>query len=426
MYFINLQHIALKYILNFIFVANFKKLSMKKRFTLGMKTLAVVLLMCGGINAQNVSSEIVEFQLLQQPKEVIDANSRTYRVTVTSPYNLTTDDVIKKSKADHEAAVANYANVVAASEKEHQQKLKEHDGEVKKANEKYELEMTEFKKLSMLERLAMTDQGKNPKLVTPAKPEYYKPTPPVYREPNLNDYIIVDNNVLATQIGIEGFTRGNAYVDIMVDIKPVTFQDNAGQTYANQPTKLVVKVNGVEKVNQMFFNDYAFVSSSPSNNINKPLEEKNHLNKVIAHVNDYLNSMYGYQTVKKSVKISSVKNKGAYDDLARADIYVTTNLKKLQANADINAQAYANMQKGIDIWTQTLEKIDYKDKKAEFNAKIGEFVYFNLIRVNLALNKKAEAEKYLNQLQENLIYIKLSYDEENELKRIEQELYKAN
>jgi len=92
----------------------------------------------------------------------------------------------------------------------------------------------------------------------------------------------------------------------------------------------------------------------------------------------------------------------------------------------MNTTAFANMQKGIDIWTQTLEKIDYKNPKSDFNAKIGEFVYFNLIRLNVALNKKAEAEKYLNQLQENLIYIKLSYDEENELNRIEKEIYNLN
>ena len=43
------------------------------------------------------------------------------------------------------------------------------------------------------------------------------------------------------------------YVDIKVDIKDVKFQDNAGQSFANQPTKLIVKVNGVEKINKSFF-----------------------------------------------------------------------------------------------------------------------------------------------------------------------------
>lgn len=396
---------------------------MKVKITL----LLILALASIQVNAQSISSEMVEFKLLQQPKEAIDANNRNFKVTVTSPYNLTAEQVIKKSKADHDQAVADYGKTVADSEKEFQQKLRDYDDDIANAKEKFELESAAFKKLSMLERLTMTEQGKNPKMVTPTKPIYYKPQPPVYREPNLNDHTIVDNNVLASQINVQGFTRGNGYVDILLDIKPVHFQDNAGQTFANQPTKLIVKVNGVEKTNKTFFEEYTFLSSSPSNNINKPLSEKNHLTKVIQFVNDYLNSNYGYLVASRSIKIQSVKNKGKYDDLARADIYVTTNLKKLQpTNSEANAPAFANMQKGIDIWTQTLEKIDYKNTKADFNAKIATFVYFNLIRLNLAFSKKAEAEKFLNHMQENLIYIKLSSEEDRELNALEKEIYQLN
>lgn len=388
--------------------------------------VVMLLLFVTNLKAQSISSENVEFQLLQQPKEMIDTGSRNFKVSVTSPYNLTADQIIAKSKTDHQADVANYNNVVADSQKEYQEKLKEYDVELAKAKDKFATESAEFKKLSLFERLAMTDQGKNPKLVQPTKPVYVKPAPPVYQQPNLNDYMIADNNVLASQIAIDGFTRGSGYVDINVDIKAVNFQDNAGQTFANQPTKLIVKVNGVEKVNKTFFEEYTFLSSSPSNNINKPLSEKNHLTKVIKFLNDYLNSTFGFQAAKKTVKISSVKNKGKYDDLERADIYVKTNLRKLQpTQSEMNNSALANMQKGIDIWTQTLQKIEYKNSKADFNAKIAEFIYFNLIRLNLALNKKAEAEKYLNELQENLIYIDLSYDEKAELKSIEDGIYNA-
>ncbi|HQX03710.1 MAG TPA: hypothetical protein PKZ44_06300 [Flavobacterium sp.] len=378
------------------------------------------------IYAQNISSENIDFLILKQPKETIDVANRLLKVTVTSPYNVTADDVIKQSKVDHQAALDNYTTVVANSEKEFQQKLKDYDQEVIKAKEKFELESAEFKKLSLLERMSMTDQGKNPRLVNPTKPVYVKPLPPVYQEPNLNNYIIVDNNVLSSQINVEGFSKEGNYLDVAVDIRGVQFQDNAGQTFANQPTTLVVKVNGVEKINTKFFQEFKFVSSSPSNNINKPLEEKNHLNKVVAFLNQYLNDNYGFQSIKKTVKLDKVKNKGQYDDLEKAHIYVTTNLKKLQpSEPERSAAAITGMQKGIDIWLETLKKVDFKkDSKSDFNAKIGEYIYFNLIRLNLAMNKKAEAEKYLNELQENLIGIKLSYDEQTELKALESEIYK--
>lgn len=376
--------------------------------------------------AQSIYSEKIDFQLLKQPKVAIDENYRDFKVTVTSPYNLTAADVVKKAKADHEKAVADYGTVVANSEKEFQQKAKDYEADVIKEKEKFALESAEFKKLSILERLTLTEQKKNPRLVIPSRPVYVKPAAPIYREPNLNEFTIVDNNVLASQVAINGFTRGAGYVDIYLDIQPVNFQDNAGQTFASQPTKLVVKLNGKESVNTTFFQDFAFLSSSPSNNINKTNEEKRHLDKVIKFVNDYLNNLYGFQVEAKAVKILNVKNKGKFDELERADIYVKTNLKKLQpTSSEINAAAFAGMQKGIDIWTQTLTKIAYKDSKADFNSKIAGYIYFNLINLNLALDKKTEAEKYLNQLQENLVSIKLSYDDENELKRIEKEIYQS-
>ncbi len=384
----------------------------------------IILFAVASTNAQSVSAEMVDFQTLKAPKFPIESSSRQFKVTVTSPYSLKTEDVIAQSKIDFQNSLKNYSQTVADSEKDFKQKLADYDVEVAKAKEKFELESAEFKKLSMLERLTMTDQGKNPRLVTPSKPVYYKPQPPVYREPNLNDYIIVDNNVLSSQILISGFLREGNYVDVYLDIQKLNFQDNAGQTYANQPTKLMVKVNGVEKINTVFFKEFAFLSSAPSNNINKPLEEKNHLNKVISYVNQYLNDNFGYQSIKSSVKLQSVKNKGKYDDLERAAIYVSTNLRKLNPQSpEMTSAAMTGMQKGIDIWKETLTKIDYKDKKADFNNKIAEFVYLNLIRLYLALGNKTEAEKYLNQFQENQIYMKLSYDDENELKRLETSIY---
>ncbi|MEO7522471.1 MAG: hypothetical protein ABIT58_00175, partial [Ferruginibacter sp.] len=270
------------------------------------------------------------------------------------------------------------------------------------------------------------DQGKTPKLVIPAKPEYYKPSPPVYKEPDLKDYFIANNDVLEGQINLGGFERGQPYIDVNIDMAAVHFQDNAGQTFANQPTKLIVKVDGIEKTNVMLFEKFEFISSSPSDNINKPREEKNHLNKVIAYINKYLNEQYGYQAVKETLKIEYVKNKGDYDDLEKAHIYITTNLKKLSSSSDpdVRDAALVNMQKGIDTWVQTLTKIDYKDSKSPYNAKIARFIYFNLMKINLVLNMKKEAEKYLNDLQEHLVDINLSSGEKEELNQLEKKIYK--
>jgi hypothetical protein len=390
--------------------------------------LSFIILLCSIAysNAQSISTDKIDLELTVQPKIPTDAASRFYAVKLHSPYNLTAEDVKAQSKKSYEAELKDYDKVVAESEKDYDKKLKSYDSDVQKAKEKYAIENDAFKKMSLLERLTATDQGKQPKLVIPAKPEYYKPTPPVYKEPDLKDFFIANNDVLAGQINLNGFERGQAYVDINVDLATVNFQDNAGQTFANQPTKLIVKVNGAEKTNISFFEKFEFISSSPTSNINKAQEERNYLNKVMTYLNKYLNEQYGYVSVKETVKIEYVKNKGDYDDLAKAHIYITTNLRKLSSSsdADVRDAAIANMQKATDIWNSTLSKVDYKDSKALYNAKIARFIYFNLIKVSLILNKKADAEKYLNALQENLVDIKLASDEKEELAQLEKRIYK--
>ncbi|MDQ0783596.1 hypothetical protein [Chryseobacterium sp. W4I1] len=388
--------------------------------------LSLIFMSAISLNAQSINSETVDFRVLKAPQTSISENSRTYNITVNSPYNLTKEDVIKQSKKEHQEALANFSNTIAESQSNYQQALKDYNEEIIKAKEKFAIESAEFKKMSLLERLTMQEKGLKPQLQLPSKPIYSKPTPPVYREPYLNDYFIVDNNVLASQISIDGYKKGTPNVDVYVTMEKVNFQDNAGQTYANQPTKIVVKENGTEKINTTISQDFVFVSSQPSDNINKPAEEKKYLGNNIKAINTFLNDNYGYKTLNKQVKLEFVKNKGEFDDLEKAHIYVTTNLRKLQANSDQtnNNIAFANMKKGTDIWEQALKKVNYKDKKAAYNAKIGKFLNFNLIRLNVALENKKEAEKYLNEMQEKLVDLDLSYNEKAELKQLENQIYK--
>lgn len=388
-------------------------------------TFISAFLVVSNVFCQNIKEEVVNFTLLKEPKLHIPEGSRNYQVIVTSPYNVTTESIIENSKKEFVEEEKAYDEKLKQSEVEFGQKIKDYEADVKKANQKYELESAEFKKLSMIERLAMTDQGKNPKLVLPTKPQYYKPSPPVYREPNLNDYSIVNNDVLASQINIAGFSKTGNFLQVKVDIERVNFQDNAGQTYANQPTRVKVFEGTKEILNKSFFTEFKFINSSPSNNINKPLAEKNHLNSVITAINNFLNEELGYQEIPKIITLEVVKNKGEYNDLEKANIYVTTNLKKIQPqNPTITQKAFEGIQKGVDIWEETLKKVDYKNKKSVFNREIARYVYFNLIKLNLALENKLKAENYLNELQENIVFMDLSSNEKIELSKLENEIYK--
>ncbi|MDH6252623.1 phage-related minor tail protein [Chryseobacterium sp. H1D6B] len=384
-----------------------------------------VFLTCSAVisQAQRIDSENTAFQLLKEPVNPVESQNRNFSVTVSSPYNITKEDVVKEAKENFQKQVANYDQSIEDAKTEHAERLKDYEAEVKKLNEKYRTESEQYNKLKAVEKIAMN--AGPPVLRLPSRPQLNIPQKPIYREPDLKNALIVDNKVLSSQINIDGFSRGGSYLDISINMERTNFQDNAGKTFANQPTKLVVKQNGTAKIDKALFSDFEEIASSPTNEIDLSAHEKSYLQKVISRINEILAENYGYSKINSTVKLETVKNKGEYDDLEKAYIYVTTNLKKMQAKPDYtpNKAAFENMNKGVDIWKETLKKVNYNDKKALYNGKIGTYLYMNLIRLNIALGNKTEAEKYLNEMQEHLVDLKLSFDQNYELKALEQKIY---
>ena len=383
----------------------------------------VVLFSVQSVFGQRIDKETISFQLLKEPVFTTDLANRNYTITVKSPYNITKDDVLRMSKEEHQNQVNNYQTNVETAKIEHQERLKDYEAEVKKLQEKFKLESAEYNKLSAVEKIAAVNGA--PILRLPSRPVLNIPPMPVYRQPDLKDALIVDNKILASQMDVAGFSKGGNHLDVLVEMERTNFQDNQGKTFANQPVRIVGKQNGVVKLDKTYFSDFAEIASVPTNEINLNVHEKRYLQRTMDRTRNIINDHFGYQTINSSVTLETVKNKGDYDDLEKAYIYVTTNLKKLQAKSDYapNKVAMENMQKGIEMWKTALGKVNYNDKKALYNQKIGEYLYFNLIRLNLALGNYTEAEKYLNELQEHLVDIKLSYDANLELKRLEEKIY---
>jgi hypothetical protein len=373
--------------------------------------------------AQRIDKETISFQLLKEPVFASDLKDRNYTITVNSPYNITKDDVLKQSKDDYQRQVDNYQTNIETAKIEHQERLKDYEAEVKKLQEKFKLESAEYSKLSAVEKIAATNGA--PMLRLPSRPVLNIPPMPLYRQPDLRDALIVDNKILASQMDVAGFSKGGNALDVTVQMERTNFQDNQGKTFANQPVRIIGKQNGTVKLDKTYFSDFSEIASVPTNELNLNAHEKMYLQRTMDRTRNMINENFGYQTINSTVALETVKNKGDYDDLEKAYIYVTTNLKKLQAKSDYapNKVAMENMQKGIDLWKSALPKVNYSDKKALYNQKIGEYLYFNLIRLNIALGNYHEAEKYLNELQEHLVDIKLSYDANLELKKLEGKIY---
>lgn len=377
-------------------------------------------------SAQRILDESVSFYDIIKPKESLDSSIKTYDVKVNIPYTMTAEDAKAQSLQDFEEEKANYQNLIEKSKAEYQEKLDNHDLEVKQAKDNYDAEMKDFKSLSLLERLALTEQGKKPKLQTPARPTYVEPRESVYREPNLSDYLIFDNEALADNITLNGFEKGDGVI-FVIDLQKMEFQDNGGQTFYKQPALLNVIANGETIAEQQFGDESKFLTSSSSNTINLNRYEKENVKKTLNEIQKYINETYGYTPVSKKISISFPKNKKReYDALEKAKITSVSAFRKMTKQASIERRndAIADLEKAEDIWNSELEKIDYSDKKAIYNGTIAKSIFFNLLKVQSLLGQKNKAEETLSKLQDKLVELDLNYSEKQLLTDLETKIYK--
>jgi len=375
--------------------------------------------------AQRALYDEVKYFDIKTPNQVLDNSIQTYKVFVETPYTLTAEDVEAKAQADFEQEKANYATLVKESEDEFQDRLANHDDEVAEAERRYDKEMADFKSLTLLERLALTEQGKKPKLRIPSKPRYVKPSEPRYQKPNLADQLIFDNQVLADIIEVYGFEKGGEDLVFAINVTRMQFQDNGGKTYYNQPTTLQV-IQGSETIHEKSFDDeFKYLTSSSSNSLNLDRYEKNNVNKIMKKIGKYINKEFGYTPIASSIKIGYPKNKDReYDALENAKIKAVSAYRKMNKNAGMETRkrAIAELQKARTVWLEELTKIDYKDKKAVMNKKVAKIIFFNLLKVDISLKDKTKAEETVNAIQERRIDLDLSYDEEARITRLEEQV----
>jgi hypothetical protein len=376
--------------------------------------------------AQRALSETVNYFDIRTPNRPLDASIKTYKVIVETPYTLTVDELNAQSQSEFEAEKVNYATIVKESEDEFHDRLANHDDEVKKAEARYDKEMADFKDLSLLERLALTDQGKKPVLKMPAKPTYVKPREPQYVQPNLNDHLIFDSNALADGVELLGYEKGGDVL-FVINISKMNFQDNAGQTFYSQPTTLKVMKGATLIDEKTFDNESKFLTSSSSNTINLDSYEKNNVNKIMASITKYINEEFGHIPVASSITIEFPKNKGReYDALENAKIKALSAYRKLNkdASTDTRERAKSELMAVRDIWKSELKRIDYADKKADMNKDVAKIIFFNLMRVDISLKDKAQAEEILAAMQAKRIDLDLDYDEKITFTRLEEQVYK--
>lgn len=384
----------------------------------------IVISLCS--NAQRALSETISYFNLRTPNNPLEESIKNYKVIVETPYTLTIEELNAQSLIEFENEKANYTQIIKDSKAEFEERLAGHDEEVAKAEARYDKEMKDFKDLSLLERLALTDQGKQPQLKVPTKPTYVAPREPVYMKPNLDDHLIFDNQVLADNVELKGYEKGSDLL-IVINITKMAFQDNGGQTFYMQPTNVKVMKGATIIDDKNFDDEFQFLTSSGSNTINLERYEKNNVKKIMQDIENYINEEFGFIPVASSVTIEFPKNnKREYDILENAKIKAISAYRKMKkdASGDTRIRAISELNEVRDIWKSELAKIDYKDTKALMNNKVAVMIFYNLLQVDISLKDKAKAEETLALLQNHRIDLDLNYDEKNAFTKLEEQIYK--
>lgn len=378
------------------------------------------------IYSQKLLVESVQYEKLQKPKIKLSLNQENYKFTIKVPYTMKAEDLEKVAKQDFQDKLTNYDNVVKQSEVEFQEKLKNYDLEVQQEKEKFKLESEEFSKLSLIERLALQEQGKKPQLRIPSKPVYVKPAKPIYSNPDLSDYLIFDSEVMASKLELKGFTKGENGINFEIDFNNMEFQDNSNQVYGKQPTLLKVKVNNEIVEEKIFSNDFAYLTSGSSVSIRRNYYENQSVSNILGEIQKYVNENYGYKTISVTSRVYYIKNKGDYDDLERAKVYAVSGFSKMKLSnsEETKSKASTEIDKAIQIWKSKLELVNYKDKNSVYNSNVAKAILFNLVGAYIDINDKKSAEEYFSILQENKIFIKFDYDEERYYEILETSLNK--
>lgn len=377
--------------------------------------------------SQKKISESVTYYDISTPLQPLDESVKTYSVIVTTPYELTSEDIQKESLAAFEEEQASFDELIRQSELEFQEKLVNHDRDVQEAKDLYDKRIKDFKELSLLERLSLTEQGKKPELRVPRRPVYVEPREPEYSEPNLNDYLIFDEKSMADQVELLGYEKAEGGLLIEINFTKMNFQQNGGQTNYSQPTTLTLTANGAVIHKKVFNEESNFLTRSSSNRINLSSYEKQNVLKLMNEIEVYLNDQFGYKLISTSIAIAYPKNKKRlYDALEKAKVKAISSYRKLNETAAIDDREIAK--KGLidvqNMWREELKRIDYQDSKADMNNEVAKMIFFNILKVDLSLKDKVASEKTFTEIQDLIIDLDLSDSEERVLANLEKKIYK--
>lgn len=374
--------------------------------------IAFTLLLSLGLSAQKIKVEKVTFNNIRLPFTPIQGELEGYSFTVETPYPENTDNIVADAKKRHEAALVQYEKDVEA------------------ARENFKIESEQYNSLTMVERLAKSDQ----------KPQLRLPRKPVYYEPSKSNIIVYNPQVLAgSYLRLDGYspkTDGNILTGMVVinefdKIDPVRKSEQKSYynsttkqtekkteyyyiTSYKQPTYVKLEYGGSVLFEGMLEETSEYAEKRTAKAPNMISLEKESVEASLSIANEFINDNYGFSSLEYTYDVRYEKNKGGdYDDMEEAKEIAVAAYKDFG-----NGENASALDGAIKIWQQMLNESDLDNKKARVNAKITYAVLANLIEADIAKRDYVEATKYLDQMKD----MKLNYAEKQYVEVLEDQI----
>ena len=384
-----------------------------------MKCGIAVLTVCCSFAAmgQKLKSETIAYSYTRPPAVPIKGLTN-YQVKFEAAYEARNKQLLKDYQGQLQAAREKYRNDMA-----------EYPKLQKEANDRYDREMAEYNKKSTGKKLterALLSAGK------PVREVIQRPYMQEVEKPVLQssyDYGMIAD----TYIQLDGYHKDPANaLKILVLLYgfdhtvPRTMDeqsDNIGlggaagtrtskSTYYHTEFSyrhpMAVKVftpDGKEVLSLTppelnSYNIYKSASTDQPKRINSELLLKTSEEKILQDnlkfMNTLLNDKFAFSKVTREATLYYIKDgdKG-YTDLTTAFNEASSGLLTLQVDANM---ARTKLQKGADLWNAALKESDISNKKARINRDITLGIYFDLLEAYFAIGDVANGQATLEKL----------------------------
>lgn len=389
---------------------------MKTQFTL---LAGAALFLTAALPAQSIKDNDISFVYIQLPKEPLGNSFTNYQSNVVLTYAA--DNAVKQADYDAKMNIAT---------EQYNKEMKMWQVQDDAAEARYQKEMEEYNKKSMVEKVA--DQ----KLLNEGKPVRQRPQHPYMNRPEKpitkKDY---DTRLLASSyLRLDGFNDAaeNAVIitatlygfdciqpHLVTEQKAMTrYVDGKSQNYTStfyhyetsykHPMAVKVELPGKGVIfTQVIdaFNQFTVIKTGASENklpanfdpiaYVQNLEEKV-LVENLRYISDLVNNKYGFARITRKTVLNNVESKKMnYDDYQLAYDNAMAGYKILAT--DWNG-ATAKLKLAIAGWEKALLESNPSDKKARIDAGVTMATRFNLVEAYMMIADYANADAQLEKI----------------------------